>query len=233
MAASMLRPVRMVFCTIALLAGSLPAVGSASTGLFTDLTSTAPTLDRKVLRRAVSAVECALASGAGNAERLAIIDFSLPSTEQRLWIFDLESRELLLHELVAHGQGSGQNLASQFSNVSGSHQSSIGLFRTSESYYGRHGYSLRMDGLEPGVNDRARDRAIVIHGADYVDPSWINRQGRIGRSHGCPAVRKEVAGEVVDTLKDGQFLFSWYPDPEWLASSSYLNCQGGSLASLQ
>ncbi len=232
MPASMQRSVRMVFCTFILLAGPLPA-SFASANLVSELTKMAPTLDRKVLRRAVTAMECAMASGAGNAERLAIIDFSLPSTEQRLWIFDLEARELLLHELVAHGQGSGQNLASQFSNVSGSHQSSIGLFRTSESYYGRHGYSLRMDGLEPGVNDLARDRAIVIHGADYVDPSWIDRQGRIGRSQGCPAVRKEVAGEVVDTLKGGQFLFSWYPDPDWLASSSYLNCQNRSLASLQ
>jgi hypothetical protein len=221
------------FCTATMAVAPLAATASATARLVSELQSLAPTLDRKVLGRAVTAMECALDSGAGGAERLAIIDFSLPSSEQRLWIFDLESRELLLHELVAHGQGSGQNLASQFSNVSGSHQSSIGLFRTSESYYGRHGYSLRMDGLEEGVNDRARDRAIVIHGADYVDPAWIDRQGRIGRSQGCPAVRQEVAGQVVDTLKGGQFLFSWYPDPEWLASSRYLNCQARSVAGLQ
>ena len=206
---------------------------SASSRLVGDLLEVAPTLDRTVLQRAVTAMECALDHGEGSAERLAIIDFSLPSSEQRLWIFDLEARELLLHELVAHGQGSGQNIASQFSNITGSHQSSIGLFRTSESYYGRHGYSLRMDGLEEGINDRARDRAIVIHGADYVDPAWIERQGRIGRSQGCPAVRQEVAGQVVDTLKNGQFLFSWYPDPEWLADSRYLNCQARAVASLR
>jgi len=222
-----------LFCTFVLVTGSLPAAASLSAKLLTDLHGLAPTLDRTVLQRALVAMECALDKGAGAAERLAIIDFSLPSSEQRLWIFDLEIRQLLLHELVAHGQGSGQNLASQFSNVTGSHQSSIGLFRTSESYHGRHGYSLRMDGLEAGVNDRARARAIVIHGADYVDPAWIDRQGRIGRSQGCPAVRQEVAGQVVDTLKDGQFLFSWYPDPEWLATSSYLNCQARSVASLQ
>lgn len=233
MRASMQRRFLTFFCAVVVLAGPLPASAASATRLAGDLLGLAPTLDRKVLRRAVAAMECALDQGVGAAERLAIIDFSLPSSEQRLWIFDLENRELLLHELVAHGQGSGQNLASQFSNVSGSHQSSIGLFRTSESYYGRHGYSLRMDGLETGINDLARDRAIVIHGADYVDPAWIDRQGRIGRSLGCPAVRQEVAGQVVDTLKDGQFLFSWYPDPEWLANSSYLNCQSRAVASLQ
>tara|TARA_R110001599_G_scaffold39444_20_gene120693 strand:- start:17056 stop:17751 length:696 start_codon:yes stop_codon:yes gene_type:complete len=214
------------------LGASLPAAAAGGTELVRALTAVAPTLDRSVLRRAVAAMNCALDRGLERAERLAIIDFSLPSTEQRLWIFDLSQRELLLNELVAHGQGSGQNVASRFSNVSGSHQSSIGLFRTSESYRGRHGYSLRMDGLEAGINDLARERAIVIHGADYVDPQWIDRQGRIGRSQGCPAVRQEVASTVVDTLKDGQFLFSWYPDPDWLANSDFLNCPAGGLASL-
>lgn len=233
MRASLKRLHRAFFCVVAVMAVPLSASASSGTHLVGDLLQLAPTLDRKVLQRAVAAMECALDKGVGAAGRLAIIDFSLPSSKQRLWIFDLEGRELLLHELVAHGQGSGQNLASQFSNITGSHQSSIGLFRTSESYFGRHGYSLRMDGLEEGVNDRARDRAIVIHGADYVDPAWIDRQGRIGRSQGCPAVRQEVAEQVVDTLKDGQFLFSWYPDPEWIASSSYLNCQSRSVASLQ
>jgi hypothetical protein len=214
------------------LGATLPAAAAGGTELVRALTTVAPTLDRSVLRRAVAAMNCALDRGLERAERLAIIDFSLPSSEQRLWIFDLSQRELLLNELVAHGQGSGQNVASRFSNVSGSHQSSIGLFRTSESYRGRHGYSLRMDGLEAGINDLARERAIVIHGADYVDPQWIDRQGRIGRSQGCPAVRQEVASTVVDTLKDGQFLFSWYPDPDWLANSDFLNCPAGALASL-
>lgn len=214
------------------LGATLPAAAAGGTELVRALTVVAPTLDRSVLRRAVAAMNCALDRGLERAERLAIIDFSLPSSEQRLWIFDLSQRELLLNELVAHGQGSGQNVASRFSNVSGSHQSSIGLFRTSESYRGRHGYSLRMDGLEAGINDLARERAIVIHGADYVDPQWIDRQGRIGRSQGCPAVRQEVASTVVDTLKDGQFLFSWYPDPDWLANSDFLNCPAGGLASL-
>ena len=192
--------------------------------LASTLASQAPDLNPQVLLTAVSAMQCAVNSGAEPAERLAVIDFSLPSSDQRLWIFDLQTMTLVLQDLVAHGQGSGDNLASNFSNIEGSHQSSIGLFRTQESYFGKHGYSLRMDGLEPGINDLARQRAIVIHPADYVDPGWIERHGRIGRSHGCPAVRPEVAGMVVDSLKGGQFMFSWYPDDHWLATSSFINC---------
>lgn len=194
------------------------------------LASQAPKLDSRVLGKALSSVNCAVRTGHAPAERLAIIDFSLPSSERRLWIFDLKKRRLLLEEWVAHGQQSGTNMATRFSNVIGSHQSSIGLFRTAESYFGRHGYSLRMDGLEPGINDRARERAIVIHAADYVDPSWIERQGRIGRSQGCPAVRPDVVHEVVDSLKGGQFLFAFYPDDAWLSASAFVNCGGGQLA---
>lgn len=210
----------------------LMAASPAETSLIDSLATVAPTLERKVLQKAVSAMECAVSAGARPAERLAVIDFSKPSSEPRLWIFDLKRKSLLLEELVAHGQNSGDDMATAFSNVVGSYQSSIGLFRTQESYFGRHGYSLRMDGLEPGVNDKARERAIVIHAADYVDPAWITRQGRIGRSQGCPAVRPEVAQQVVDSLKDGQFMFSYYPDPEWLQSSAYLNCEPGRVAAL-
>lgn len=192
--------------------------------LASQLSVTAPDLNEKVLNKAVMAMECAIANGAKPAARLAVIDFSLPSAEERLWIFDLQSKKLLLQDLVAHGSGSGDNYAAAFSNIEGSHQSSIGLFRTAESYTGRHGYSLRMDGLERGINDLARQRAIVIHAADYVDPGWVARYGRIGRSQGCPAVRPEVAGMVVDKLKGGQFMFSYYPDEHWLATSEFLNC---------
>lgn len=188
------------------------------------LLQSAPKLDRQVLAHALDAALCAKQQGDSAAERLAVIDFSLPSSEKRLWIFDLQKRTLVLNDFVAHGQNSGDNLASNFSNINGSYQSSIGLFRSAESYRGKHGYSLRMDGLEPGFNDRARERAIVIHGADYVNPEWIPRQGRIGRSQGCPAVRPEITKTVVDALKDGQLVFTWYPDPKWLKSSSFLNC---------
>ncbi|MCD8513045.1 MAG: murein L,D-transpeptidase catalytic domain family protein [Nitrincola sp.] len=185
----------------------------------------APELNKQVLNKALLSMQCATNNGLPSADRLAVIDFSLPSTEKRLWIFDLANHELLLEELVAHGNNTGDKYATDFSNIVGSHQSSIGLFRTQESYFGRHGYSLRLDGLEPGVNDNARERAIVIHAADYVDPEWIERYGRIGRSQGCPAVRPEVVDQVVDNLKDGQFLFTFYPDQNWLESSAFLNCQ--------
>ena len=130
--------------------------------LVESLARVAPTLDRQVLTHAVAPLQCAVNNGAAPAQRLAVIDFSLPSSERRLWIFDLQRSTLLLRDLVAHGQKSGDNHATRFSNAVGSHQSSIGLFRTAESYSGKHGYSLRMDGLEPGINDRARERALVI-----------------------------------------------------------------------
>ncbi len=199
--------------------------------LSNSLIKAAPSLNNKVLSTALSAMQCALSNGAEPAKRLAVIDFSLPSSEKRLWIFDLDSKQLVLHDFVAHGNRSGDNFATSFSNTNGSHQSSIGLFRTAESYHGKHGYSLRMDGLEPGINDRARERAIVIHPADYVNPAWIPRQGRIGRSQGCPAVRPEIARTVVDKLKGGQFMFSWYPDQQWLQTSIYLNCRTKQVAS--
>ncbi len=203
-----------------------------STPLADELARSAPKLNKQVLVHALSAMQCAVNYGAEAADRLAVIDFSLPSSKRRLWIFDLRSKRLLLKDYVAHGNKSGNNLATAFSNREGSHQSSLGLFRTAESYRGKHGYSLRMDGLEPGINDRARERAIVIHPADYVNPQWIATQGRIGRSQGCPAVRPEVGRMVVDSLKGGQYLFAWYPDQQWLQSSAYLNCEPERVASI-
>lgn len=224
-----------LFRSLFTVASSLCAL-TASAALFPaqladSLKQSAPSLSTNVLNTALSAMQCALNHGAEPAKRLAVIDFSLPSSDKRLWIFDLDSKKLVLHDFVAHGNRSGDNFATRFSNTNGSHQSSIGLFRTAESYQGKHGYSLRMDGLEPGINDRARERAIVIHPADYVNPAWIKTQGRIGRSQGCPAVRPEIARTVIDKLKGGQFMFSWYPDQQWLQSSIYLNCRTPQVAS--
>ncbi len=230
----MTRLLRSLWLAAGLAAFSSPLLANTpgAPSLLDSLAKAAPTLDREVLRHALAAMQCAVNNGSAPADRLAVIDFSLPSTERRLWIFDLKRQTLLLRELVAHGQGSGDNFATRFSNREGSHQSSIGLFRTSETYVGQHGYSLRMDGLEPGINDRARERAIVIHPAEYVHPTWIRRHGRLGRSHGCPAVRPEVARMVVDSLKGGQFMFSWYPDRQWMRSSAYLNCKPQRVAAI-
>ncbi|WP_111415099.1 murein L,D-transpeptidase catalytic domain family protein [Billgrantia lactosivorans] len=195
---------------------SLPA--SATLGQ--TLTRLAPDADARVLELAASALACA----EPDAERLAVIDFSRPSTEPRLWVFDLAQERLLFEEMVSHGRGSGDAEATLFSNTPESHQSSLGLFRTLNSYYGRNGYSLRLEGLEDGVNDLAYERAIVIHGADYVSESFIQKTGRLGRSHGCPAVRQEVTYPLIDSIKEDHYLFAYYPDPEWLENSAFLSC---------
>jgi len=200
--------------------------------LLSKLSHAAPELNPQALKSALSAMQCAVNNGAKQAQLLAVIDYSQPSTARRLWIVDLNRKTLVLRYLVAHGKKSGENFATSFSNTDGSNQSSLGLFSTQESYVGSHGYSLRMDGLEPGINDQARERAIVIHPADYVNPLWSKTQGRIGRSLGCPAVRPQVARQVVDKLKNGQFMFAWYPDKRWLQSSAYLNCQSRQVASI-
>lgn len=202
-----------------------PQTAPTPPDLATALAALAPQADPAVLRYAVQAQQCAVASGeVTQPQRLAVIDYSRPSTVPRMWVFDLRQRKLLYSEHVAHGKHSGANLANAFSNVEGSFQSSLGLFSAAETYIGENGYSLRMDGLEPGVNDRARERLLVIHGADYVNPSQALKQGRLGRSYGCPALRRAVADGVIDSLKDGQLVFAFYPDTKWLASSRFLNC---------
>lgn len=203
----------------------LPALASAEAPADA-LRRLAPDADPRVLALALEARDCAAAElGQAPSPRLAVIDYSRPSTTPRLWVFDLAEQRLLFREVVAHGQGSGENLAQRFSNRDGSHESSLGLFRTADTYYGHNGYSLRMQGLEPGVNDAAMARAIVMHGAAYVDPARAQVQGRLGRSWGCPALRPQVAAQVIDSLKNGQMIFAYYPDSDWLAHSPFLACR--------
>ncbi len=178
---------------------------------------------RDVFEMALSAAQCAVRSGdVKDLQTLTVIDYSRPSTQKRLWVFDLRERALLYEELVAHGSGSGMNMATSFSNEPETHQSSIGLFRTDNTYVGRNGYSLRMHGLDAGFNDHAYQRAIVMHGAPYVSEEAIKLQGRLGRSWGCPALRDGIAREVIDTVKGNGLVFAYYPDPKWLESSKYL-----------
>jgi len=153
---------------------------------------------------------------------LTVIDFSQPSTRRRMWIYDLRNRTLLFEDLVSHGRGSGVAMATSFSNQPESNRSSLGLYRTAETYVGKHGYSLRLDGLESGFNDRARARAIVMHAAEYVNAATAKAQGYLGRSLGCPAVRPEISRQVIDSVKGGGLLFAYYPDPHWLKTSKYL-----------
>lgn len=189
----------------------------------------APGLDRGVLALALQARDCALRAGDAEAEaRLAVIDYSRPSTDKRLWVFDLANDALLFNEHVTHGQGSGDNIARRFSNVEGSFATSLGLYRTAETYIGANGYSMRMDGLDPGFNDAARQRAIVMHGAWYANPDLIRTQGRLGRSQGCPALREGIARVVIDTLKQRNLLFAYADDAEWLQRGRSFSCDGRS-----
>lgn len=180
-------------------------------------------IDHDVLGLALNAATCAVRSGAVSSPRtLTVIDYSRPSSEERLWVIDLTTRELLYEELVAHGQGSGGFTATMFSNEPDTHRTSLGLFVTDDTYVGRNGYSLRLDGLDKGINDRARERAIVMHGAPYVSDAFIRANGRLGRSWGCPAIRNDIAKEMIDRVKGGGLVFAYYPDARWLASSKYL-----------
>jgi len=187
-----------------------------------------------VLALALRAVSCAVSSGDIRMPRtLTVIDYSLPSVDERLWVFDVATGRVLFKELVAHGRNTGENMATDFSDRFNSRQSSIGLFVTDDTYVGSNGYSLRLDGLEPGFNAHARERAIVMHGAPYVDAALAKSQGRIGRSWGCPALREAVARDVIDTVRGGGVIFSYYPDDDWLKESRFLNCRevAGSLGS--
>lgn len=186
------------------------------------LAAAAPAADSKVIGLAAHALSCARRQGGSDERVLGVIDYSRPSTEPRLWVFDVQRQKLLFEEWVAHGRNSGDNRTERFSNTPSSLMSSLGGFETAGTYVGHNGYSLRLRGLEPGFNDHAYERAIVIHGAPYVSQSLIHSQGRLGRSFGCPAVRPEIAHRLIDTLGEGSFLFAYYPDPQWLQHSRLL-----------
>ena len=189
----------------------------------------APDADPGVLALALQARACAVRNGQADANaRLAVIDYSLPSTRKRMWVFDLANDKLMFNEHVSHGQGSGENVARRFSNVEGSYATSLGLYRTAETYMGGNGYSLRMDGLDPGFNDAARQRAIVMHGAWYANPDLIAKQGRLGRSQGCPALREGIAKVVIDSMKQQQLLFAYADDATWLQRGRSFACDGRS-----
>jgi len=179
------------------------------------------------LRLALRAFECGRARGDFATPILTLVDFRRPSTERRLWVLDLGAGTVRFHELVAHGSQSGELHAQRFSNAVGSRQSSLGLFRTGDTYRGRHGYSLRLEGLEPGTNDRAFERAIVMHAAHYATEDFAIRVGRLGRSWGCPALDPAVHRDLIDAVRGGTALFAYFPEPGWLGTSAYLDCGVG------
>jgi hypothetical protein len=152
---------------------------------------------------------------------LTIADFDIKSTKKRLWIVDLDKKELLLNTWVAHGNGSGADEATRFSNINDSFQSSLGFYVTGEVYTGQHGRSLRLDGMDEGFNSNARSRSIVVHGAPYVSQGTINALGRLGRSQGCPAVAPQLAGKVINTIEGKTVLFIHKSGDQY--TSRYLN----------
>ncbi len=157
-----------------------------------------------------------------NSSIISIADFSQPSTKKRLYIIDLKNYKLLFNTWVAHGRNSGREMATSFSNQQSSYKSSPGFYVTKETYNGSHGYSLKLEGVEKGINDNAYDRAIVVHGADYVNPSLISAQGFIGRSLGCPAVPVTMAKPIINTIRNGTCLFIYNPGNSYLNQSTML-----------
>jgi len=157
-----------------------------------------------------------------NGSIISIADFTLPSSSKRLFIIDLEKQKLLFCTYVAHGSNSGTKYATQFSNVPESNESSLGFYKTLDTYIGKNGYSLRLEGLEPGINDNAFRRDIVMHAADYVNEDLIQSRGYIGRSWGCPAVPEELHKPIIDKIKNGTCLFIYSPQEKYLNSSKIL-----------
>lgn len=154
---------------------------------------------------------------------LTVIDFSLSSKEERLWVIDMSCQQILLQTLVAHGRNSGLEYATNFSNENESFKSSLGFYLTGEMYQGKHGTSLRLDGLEYGINHKARERAVVIHGADYVSKKIAAKQGYLGRSLGCPAVPYEVHQQLIQLIKNKSCLFIYHPSKHYLTNSKLLS----------
>lgn len=186
--------------------GSAQAAGSGAP-------ATAPLPRAELLERALAAYHDVVASGRVANPVLTVIDYSLPSSLRRLWVVDPATRRVLAHEYVAHGRGSGDERdparAVRFGNRPSSHRTSLGTFLTGATYTGQHGLSLELDGLDPGVNDRARERRIVIHPADYVSAAFRARSGGwVGRSWGCPALAPDVASSVIESIRGGSVLFA-------------------------
>ncbi len=225
----------LVGCAQVALAGDIANTTPATTTTAADNQVTAiiaqtPGLNPSVLKLALDAYHCAELSGKAKTQTLTVIDYSLPSAQKRMWVIDLATNKVVFNNLVAHGKGSGNNMATTFSDQGQSHASSIGLYLTGNTYIGKHGESLKLLGLDQGFNDQAFSRNVVVHGATYVSDTIAKTTNRIGRSWGCPAVPQTMAQPIINTIKDGSLVFAYYPDPTWLKESKYLNCSGSLMA---
>lgn len=164
-----------------------------------------------------------------NKRYLTVCDFSLSSNTNRLWLIDTRTKTVIINTLVAHGQATGEEYATRFSNIPESHQSSLGFFVTAQTYSGHNGYSMRMQGVDGNFNNRAMSRDIVMHGADYVSHAFARANKRLGRSWGCPSVSREMTRPIIDRIKNGSCLFIYHPTKSYLRSSFWLNNRVGRL----
>lgn len=216
-----------ILLTIAALMLSLPAFINAQGNQMLPVNKTVQKLEKKasdidpqVLELAIKAYNHAQKKGLVKNNKLMVVDFSLASTQKRMWVFNLDKYTLDFDTYVTHGVNSGGLQATNFSNVNNSRQSSLGTFVTQGTYQGRNGLSLNLEGIDKGLNTNAFERRIVIHGANYADPSVISKLGRLGTSWGCFAVSYKVSGNLINELKDGSVVFAYYPQQDLLQSTS-------------
>ena len=192
--------------------------------IYTEIHLAGANLSEEIFSLAFSGFEKLNAQGRLSADSiLTIIDFSKSSRENRLFVVDLKKQELLFKSIVAHGRNTGEDFAKSFSNAMNSHKSSLGFYVTGGTYMGSNGFSMLLNGVEKGFNDKAKDRAIVMHGADYASEQVIRYKGYLGRSYGCPALPRPINKKVIETIKEGNCMFIYYPDHKYLSNSRILN----------
>lgn len=179
-------------------------------------------LSKHVLDLALKAYNNAKKEDGIENHKLTVIDYSLPSNQKRLWVIDMDKKEVLIHTHVSHGARTGDRVAREFSNKVGSHKSSVGVMKTGNIYYGNSGMSLHLHGLEDDINDNVYNRHVVIHGSNYVSESIANRRGKVGKSFGCPAVDYKIAKPLIQKIANGSLVFAYYPLKSWLKNSEYL-----------
>lgn len=230
------RLILLTMCLLLLPGARVPDAGketvstaSASTGierfcleLYNNIRGDESKPDYEVLRKAITGFFNLESDDRIRKNILTIIDFSLSSNIDRMWIIDLNKQEVLHSSLCAHGRNSGDEFARSFSNTPSSYKSSLGFYVTGDTYTGKHGLSLLLDGAEPGVNDKARERAIVMHGADYVSRDFISSNGRLGRSFGCPSIPLEDHEKIINMLSGQSCLYIHFPDKGYLQNSPLL-----------
>lgn len=191
--------------------------------LYNEITSDYPKPKYEIFEKAIKGYNKLKQNGIlGDKNLLTVLDFSLSANKKRLWIIDLNKKKIVEHSLVSHGKNTGQEFAKYFSNAPQSYKSSLGFYITGNTYHGKHGLSLNLDGVEKGINDNAMKRRIVMHGAKYVSFDFIKKHGRLGRSFGCPAVPIEKNKKIIDLIKNKTCLFIYYPKKEYLEKSKLL-----------